>query len=441
MRRHFAAGSLSPITSGRRKNLTVAAWSLLFLLTIVALATQAAHAQTYTVIYNFTGGPDGAMPMAGLTADASGRFYGMANLGGSFGGNCGAVGCGTVYRISNTGLGWRLTSLYTFKGGNDGAYPQTANAVIGNDGTLYSSTYSGGGTCNGNDQGCGIVFKLQPPASVCTTAVCPWTETILTSFNGEDGAGPVGTMVIDPSGNLNGVTSAGGLTGGGTVYQLDRSNGWMENVLFNPYGYPGSGVVLSSAGDLFGSTFSGLDNPGTIYQLIPSGSGWSGNIIYGFLNGSDGSFPKAGVIFDAEGNLYGATTAGGAGHGGTAFELIPENGGWAFHLLYSFNSPNNGQVVMGPVGSLIMDAAGNLYGTTIGDGANGHGAVFKLSPSNGTWLYTSLHDFTGGTDGAYPYSNLAFDSNGDLYGTASAGGAFGAGVVFEVTGVGSGSSR
>ena len=398
----------------------------------MVFAAAAAQAQTYSVIHNFTGSTDGGMPLAGLSLDSLGNLYGTANLGGNIGGDCGSLGCGLVYRLTQRNSSWVLTPLYSFAGGSDGANPRMANVVLGSDGSAYSSTYYGGGACMDNPRGCGTVFKLQPPASACHSALCPWRETILHSFNGDDGSGPVGALIFDEQGNLDGVTNTGGLRNGGTVFELDAGSDYTEMILFHPYGYPGS-ALKPHAGDLFGSTFVGMQSPGTIYQLTQTGGNWIGTDIYDFTNGSDGGYPQAGVIFDAAGNLYGATTAGGSGLGGTVFELTPSDGAWTFTLLYSFTAPPNGHFVNGPVGSLVFDALGNLYGTTVVDGAHGFGAVFKLSPSNGSWTYTSLHDFTGGSDGAYPYSNLVFDASGNIYGTASAGGASNAGVVFEIT--------
>jgi uncharacterized repeat protein (TIGR03803 family) len=396
------------------------------------LLTGAAQAQTYTVLHNFSGGVDGATPMAGVTFDAAGNLYGTASYGGNFGSNCGARGCGLVYRLSHNPSNWILTQLYSFRGGSDGMTPQRATVVFGPDGSLYSTTYAGGGSCNGNNQGCGTVFKLQPPASSCQSVSCSWTETILHSFNGIDGTGPLGAVVFDQQGNVDGATNSGGFQNGGTVFQLDASGGYMESILFHPYGYPGSSVHMDHAGNLYGSTFTGMDGPGTIYELTPSGSNWTSTQLYTFTGGSDGGYPLAGVIFDNAGNLYGATTAGGAGQGGTVFKLSPSNGGWAYSLLYSFTHPGNGFLVVGPIGNLAMDAAGNLYGTTFSDGAFGYGAVFKLTPSGEGWTYTSLHDFTNGVDGGFPYSDLVLDANGSIYGTASTGGAYGSGVVFQI---------
>jgi len=140
--------------------------------------------------------------------------------------------------------------------------------------------------------------------------------------------------------------------------------------------------------------------------------------------------PNGGLIFDRSGNLYGSTTTYGSGGGGTAFELVPSSGNWTFSLLYSFGEYINSG---GPYGSLTMDAADNLYGTTLEDGAYGYGSVFKLTPSSGSWTYTSLHDFTGGSDGGYPWGNVVFDMNGNIYSTTWLGGTHGAGVVFEIT--------
>jgi len=407
------------------------AWAaaLAIVLALAAVMTESAQAQTYSVIYNFTGGVDGAAPMAGLTQFGVTSFYGTANFGGIKGGPCGNNGCGVVYRLNNGQSGWTVTALYSFMGGADGQNPQTANVAFGPDGALYSSTFLGGGGCSG--PGCGTVFKLWPPQNRLSTS---WVETIIHRFNNAEGAGPVGAPVFDHNGNLDGATNAGGLKNGGVIYQLNQSNDWNEQVLFHPYGYPGSGVTMDHAGNLYGTTFNGGNNlHGSVYRLTPSGSGFTSTDLYDFTDGNDGGFPKAGVILDQAGNIYGATTTGGSGNGGTVFELSFQNGHWVNNVLYSFANHSNGRVISGPVGNLVMDSAGNLYGTTFSDGAHGFGAVFKLTSSSGGWTYTSLHDFTNGSDGGFPYSNLVIDQQGNLYGTASSGGASGAGVVFEIT--------
>ena len=418
---------LSPAPHGR---LLATAIALAMVLALAAVMTESAQAQNYSVIYNFTGGADGAMPMAGLTTDGVNTFFGTANFGGIVGGPCGSHGCGLVYRLNNNGSGWTVTPLYSFMGGADGQNPENASVVFGPDGPLYSSTFFGGGGCGA--PGCGIVFKLWPSNGAGPST--PWAETILHRFNDMDGAGPVGAVVFDHFGNIDGATNAGGFNNGGVVYQLNQSSDWQEFVLFHPYGYPGSGLTMDHAGDLYGTTFdAGTHLYGSVYKLTPSGSGFTSTDLYDFTNGSDGAYPKAGVILDAQGNIYGATSTGGSGKGGTIFKLTYSNGQYSYSTLYSLPSPSNGRLISGPIGNLTLDSSGNLYGTTFSDGAHSCGAVFKLTSSHGSWTYTSLHDFTNGSDGGFPYSSLVIDSHGNLYGTASTGGASGAGVVFEIT--------
>jgi uncharacterized repeat protein (TIGR03803 family) len=396
----------------------------------LAIATLSAQAQTFNVIHTFTGGPDGGNPNAGLTIDKAGNLYSTAYTGGA--------GYGTVYRMKRSGSNWVFNPLYSFAGGTDGANP-VARVVFGPDGSLYGTTLFGGVVGCG-DSGCGTVFNLRPSARACTTALCPWTETVLHRFSGDpDGNYPeFSDVIFNQMGNLYGVTYDGGTGGLGTVYQLTPSgSGWTESVL---YGFPGRGndgvfpnaVTLDNAGNLYGTTFNGgLSNDGTVFEMTYSvGIGWTENLLYSFQNGNDGSLPIAGLIFDQSGNLYGATTNGGSGGGGTVFELTPSGGGWKYTLLYSFT----GGYRCGPVGNLVMDGAGNLYGTTVCDGTNQAGNVFKLTPSGPTWTYTSLHDFTGGSDGGISTSNLIFDTNGNLYGTTIyGGGPQNYGVVFQIT--------
>jgi hypothetical protein len=166
---------------------------------------------------------------------------------------------------------------------------------------------------------------------------------------------------------------------------------------------------------------------GTVFQLKSSGSGWTENILYSFLDGSDGALPVGGLITDFSGSLYGTTTTADEKFQGkgTVFELSPSNGNWTFNLLYSFTG------AAGPQGNLAMDHAGNLYGTPLQDG-NGLGSVFKLTPSNGTWTETDLYDFSG-SDGANPMGGVTLDSNGNLFGTTAYGGAYSCGVAYEIT--------
>ncbi len=398
--------------------------------------TQSAQAQTYTIIHNFMGGADGDEPNYGLTIDASGNLYGTT-FGGDF-------GTGTVYMLSPGDSGWVLTPLYVFTGGSDGAAPYAA-VIFGPDGSLYGTTGFGGtggiGMCQtgGGKTGCGTVYKLTPSNG-------SWTESVLYNFTGgSDGATPYGgRLIFDQTGNLYGTTFGGGsknCSGGcGVVYELTPSNGgWTENVLYtfsggNDGANPWAGVIFDQSGNLYGTTFGGGKyGYGTVYELMPSASGWMLKTLYNFQNQQDGGQPYAGLIFDQSGNLYGATTKSASSGGGTVFEMTPLNGDWSFQTLYVFPGSSGGHLAEGPVASLVMDSVGNLYGATAGDGAYSFGSVFKLTAtSGGGWTYTSLHDFTGNDDGQVPRSNLVFDKNDNLYGTAY-GGAEGYGVVFEMT--------
>jgi uncharacterized repeat protein (TIGR03803 family) len=286
--------------------------------------------------------------------------------------------------------------------------------------------------------------------SACKSALCYWRETILYSFTGNaDGAYPEGNLIFSQTGDIYGATFAGGNTGCqfgtasdcGVVYSL-TTGGLQSSLYLFPGGadgdYPAAGVIQDQAGNLYGTVSKGGSQGcfnggcGLVYELSPNGSGWTEKVLYTFQGGSDGTTPLGGLISDAAGNLYGTTASGGSGDGGTVFELTPSGGQWNFHLLYSFNAPADPPLYPGPHASLVMDSAGSLYGTASADGANGYGSVFKLTPSGGGWTFSSLYDFTGGVDGAAPLSSLIFDSHGNLYGTASAKGMF-EGVAFEIT--------
>jgi uncharacterized repeat protein (TIGR03803 family) len=415
------------------------------------VATRTAHAQTYTVIHNFTGGADGEEPNYGLTIDASGNLYGT-----TFGGDSGQ---GTAFMLSPGNPAWTLTPLYAFSGLTDGAAPYAA-VVFGPDGTLYGTTGFGGVpnaacTTGGSFSGCGTVFNMKNPALREEGKPSGfWTETVLYEFLGlSDGAIPYGARVIfDRVGNLYGTAFSGGggncqggmgyPSGCGVIYELTPSNGgWTQTVLYtfsggNDGAHPWAGVIFDQSGNLYGTTeFGGAYGYGTVYELTPAASGWTLKTLYSFQNtkdSQDGGQPFAGLIFDSSGNLYGATTTGGAGGGGTVFELTPSGAGWTFQTLYGFASVP-GHLAQGPTASLVFDNGGNLYGATAGDGLYSFGSVFKLTrSSNGTWTYTSLYDFQNLDDGRTPRSNLVFDKYGNLYGTAT-GGQNGYGLVFEIT--------
>ncbi len=385
---------------------------LAIVLTILTIAPMA-QGQTLTVLHTFTGGGDGGTPTAGLTIDQAGNFYGTTSMGGA--------GYGTVFKLSRSGTGWILSTLYSFQGGDDGGNPY-AGVVFGPDGALYgtSSDYDIKG-------GFGTVFSLRPPASACHSVSCPWTKTVLYHFTGgADGANPgYGDLAFDAAGNIYGTTFSGG--GGanctsdncGVVFQLSRSGGsWTESVLyrFSDSGkggaIPYAGVILDGAGNLYGTTFlGGIDNGGVVFKLTQSGSSWTETVVHTFGGLNDGAYLFGGLIKDQWGNLYGTTAFGPTNeNGGTVYELQPFGGSWTYSILAAL--PGNEETI-GPQDAPTMDAAGNLYATSFGGGSGNDGYAFKLTPSGGSWIYTDLHDFNG-QDGVNP-SGVVLDAHGNLY--------------------------
>jgi len=401
------------------------------------LAAPPLPAQTYSVLHNFTGGGDGANPTTGLIIDQSGSLYGTTAPALLQGGS----GNGNVFKMKKQGSNWLLSPLYQFRGGSDGSEP-FGQLAFAHDGTIYGTTYYGGGTgCGGT--GCGTVFHLRPSATRPATPLTPWNETVLYQFTGgADGDYPSGPLTFDSSGVIYGIANrgampgCGGGTGGGcgTAFTLTPSGGsYSFNVIWTfgngDQGHPLGGLAFDSSGDLFGAAAGCYAQGGDVFQLVRSGSNWTENIIPGNMGGS---CPLSGLIRGSDGNFYGATGVGS----GSVFVVSNSGGTWTTTPIFNFTGA--GGSLCGPYGALLRDSAGNIYGTTICDGANQLGSVFKLAPSGGgQYTYTDLHDFAG-TDGALPYSNLVMDSEGNLYGTTNEGGtgtacAGGCGVVFEIS--------
>ncbi|HYL11567.1 MAG TPA: choice-of-anchor tandem repeat GloVer-containing protein [Terriglobales bacterium] len=376
---------------------------------VLVWATGAAtQAQTFTVLYSFTGPSDGAVPFAGLLRDAVGNLYSTTNVGGAF-----PSPGGTVFKVDSSG---NETVLYSFMGGSDGCRPQAA-LVMDQARNLYGPTTGGGGAC-----GFGTVFKLDSFGNLA----------VLHSFTCSEGLGPGGPpLVMDTAGNLYG-TTPGNLNNGcgfGTVFKLDTSGNYIVLHTFTGGSDGGSpsGVIMDTAGNLYGATFfGGASVFGTIFRIDTSGN-------FTVLYGGSGGGP---LLRDQAGNLYGNSSSGtGASGGGAVFRLDTLGN---YTVLYNFTSLSNPS-------ALIMDKAGNLYGTTQlgGSFSNcnptnsfGCGTVFKLDTLGN---YTVLHSFTGGSDGFYPFGGLVMDTAGNLYGTASEGGFVssncpgGCGTVFKLT--------
>src|SRR5450432_3855008 len=364
----------------------------LFASLAVLILAGSSFATTEKMVYGFTGQPDGVSPNAALVADAVGNLYGTT----AFGGTDPRCSCGTVFELSppaTAGGAWTENILYSFQGGDSDGTRPTGTLTFDAQGNLYGTTRSGGSSNRGT------IFEISPPA----TAGGAWTETVLFVFPADlsKGYGPAGKLVFDAAGNLYGTTSSGGSKCDcGTVFELkaptSAGGAWTHVVLHN-----------------FGP----------------------------FLTGSDGIYPGPDIIY-RNGVIYGVTDYGrGTSQNGTVFQLVRKPGTWTENILYRFTVSGGA----GPLGGLVLDPAGNLYGTTSGGGsancAPGCGTIYELSPpavAGGAWQETILYSFLAHGDGAYPFATLWRNSLGDLYGTASRGGIrnnfnpAGAGTVFKL---------
>jgi uncharacterized repeat protein (TIGR03803 family) len=374
-------------------------------LTFAALVP--ARAQTFRVTHDFTNGSDGGNPLAGFVMDKAGNMYGTTSAGGQ-------SNAGVVFKIAANG---KMSVLYTFTGGADGGSPQASLLFKG--GAVYGTASAGGATGNG------VVFKVSQKG----------VENVLYSFKGgTDGANPQASLAVDAAGNFYGTTFGGGASGNGTVFELTPKG---KETVLHSFGSgeganPVAGVTFDKSGNLYGTTSTGGQfGNGTVFQLTLQ-SGWAYTSLHDFALTTDGGVPYSGLVFDASGNIFGATTEGGiSGNngGGTVFELSPVQGSWTFSTLYVLPGVN----ISGSFRNLLLDASGNIWSTTHCDGQNNAGTVYKLTNSGGSWHYTELYTFQGGSDGLYSFSNLVADKKGNLYGTTKQGGANGYGVVFEVT--------
>ena len=268
------------------------------------------------------------------------------------------------------------------------------------------------------------------------------TERFLHSFGATstDGTQPRAGLVMDASGNLYGTTSTGGTGGIGTVFELNpkTGGGWSYKVIHNfanngvDGNYPNGSLIVDSSGNLYGTTrMGGFQGLGMVFEMAKTSGGWTEKVLHAFRDSNDGIAPFNGLILDASGNLYGTTEGGGTGNVGTVFELSPTaSGPWTENILFSFSGTNGSN----PVCALVFDSLGNLYGTTKLGGANGYGSVFELSYSGGAWSEAVLYSLqNNGTDPEYPFTGLAIDPAGNLYGSAVDGATFGGGAVFELT--------
>ena len=413
---------------------TIASFLLaLFCLTLTAPLLSAAP--TETVLHRFSL-RDGASP-GSLISDSSGNLYGSAYSG---------VNGGVVFKLSLGKNGrWKDTTLYAFcplqTACPDGQLPM-GRLLLDAAGNLYGTTQAGGA------HNIGTVFKLTP------TPTGQWNETVLHSFGVSiaDGKYPEAGLISDAKGNLYGTTVETGSDSQGLVFELTpHANGkWTEKIL-HTFRYTGDGfdpqgeLLFDRSGNLYGTTLHGGSHAGscgvgcgTIYELSPQPNGsWKETLLHAFqLDGVDGDAPYAGLTWSGN-TLYGTTANGGKPctdetyYGcGTVYSLTPQaDGTWKEAVIYNFSGPD-GEL---PLGSVVGDQAGNLFGTTSNGAISHNGTVFKLSPeSGGQWTFATLQEFQG-RDGSGPVGSLVLDLSDNLFGTTQGGGGNGWGCVFEIT--------
>jgi uncharacterized repeat protein (TIGR03803 family) len=387
-------------------------------------------------------GKDGSQPQGRLVFDGAGNLYGMTESGG--GGRCN-LGCGTVFKLTPDAHGkWTQTVLHNFNGAPyDGNYPDAL--VIDAAGNLYGTTFYGGSL------GLGTIFKLTPHPNG------RWTEKLLYSFCSvsgcKDGETP-NSLVWDRAGNLYGTTDYS-TNSYGTVFKFTpgakgkSAYRVLYTFMSRQDGTPPNALTFDAAGNLYGTTYyGGAYNYGTIFKLTPRMHGnWTKMILYNLKDAAEGEFPDSEIVLDVAGNLYGSTYDGGTRGSGVVFQLVPgANGKWTYRAIYLFDGLSGGALPEG----VILDTAGNLYGTTFQGGSSGPdcvgvggcGVLFKLTPgASGKWTETVLHNFcssSGCTDGAAPSAGPIFDSVGNLYGATYWGGdlstcgGYGCGTVYEI---------
>ena len=350
---------------------------------VLAVAIPSAQAQTLTVLHSFAGGSDGEYPSTPLLI-ADGSIYGTTTYGGTY-------GFGTVFQMNAKG---EETLLYSFAE-MDGEYP--AGGLVRDNLGIYGTTYMGG------TFGWGTVFQV-------------WGTVIYSFPPGlSNGVFPLAGLVADSAGSLYGTTSGGGTFGSGTVFTVTSSD---EEIVLHSFGATGDGIepVASlqrdSSGNLYGTTWwGGTSGVGTAFKVDASGNE---TVLYSFTGGADGGQPRAGLVVDSAGNLYGTTYQGGAFGLGTVFRLDASGGETVLH---SFGGGDDGA---NPYAGLLPDGKGNLYGTTNVGGTHNLGTVFKV---NRKGKETVVHSFSGTSDGEDPHACLVMDANGNLYGTAVGGGA------------------
>ncbi len=390
------------------------------LFTMAGVSTGRTASITTLASFN---GTDGAYPFAGLTINASGDLFGTTENGGS-------NNDGTVFELVNNGDGNYTTNTLASFSGSNGAnlYSSLIADVSGN---LFGTTRYGG------TNGVGTVFEL------VNNGGGNYTPATLLNFNAATtGRNPTNGLIADSAGDLFGTAPEGGANGAGTVFELVNNGGgnYTPAILasFSSVGeeqYPYAGLLANASGDLFGTTEEGGSNDnGAVFELVNNGAGSYTPTTLASFTGPNGSLPFTGdLIADREGDLFGTAPGGGAYGGGTVFELVNTGfGGYTPTTLFNFNGTDGSD----PNDGLIVDSAGDLFGTTETGGTTGAGTAFELANNGrGNYMLTTLVNFGSGfgATGVYPMSGLTANASGDLFGTTPNGGANSEGTVFEIT--------
>ncbi|HET6378859.1 MAG TPA: choice-of-anchor tandem repeat GloVer-containing protein [Methylocella sp.] len=389
------------------------------------LTDEAAASRGFSTLYRFRGGALGNWPRGGVALDTAGNVYGTTLYGGS----CST--CGVIYQLVKPAPGqtaWTYKVLHAFQLGADGIAPTAPLTIKGS--AIYGTASAGANPLCG----CGEVFSL-------TKSGTGWSYKILHRFNRSQGTTPIGGVLVAADGTLYGTASGGGAKQGGVLYKI--TPGGTFSVLHNFAKATGSGpqgeLIFGKDGAIYGTTFSGGKyNQGAVFRITTGGAYsvlYHFKGIYQFPPSHDGAQPEGRLALGKDGTIYGTTTFGGNASGyGTAWSLTPSAGGtWTYAQLYIFGSPSNL-----PHSGLVIDAAGNLYGTAAGGGAFGSGTLYRLSPpkTGKTWVLTVLRSFKGrNTNGDTPYADIVL-KGGALYGTNLTGGMLnlcgnGCGTVFR----------
>jgi uncharacterized repeat protein (TIGR03803 family) len=388
----------------------------------LALFAISAFGQTERIIYNLQNpAPSGALPKAGLIMDKSGNLYGTTSQGGE-------GGMGVVFQLVPDEGGWDYNLLDFFECCDGGGLP--AGLVLDEKGNVYGTTATWGVYNYGN------VFELSP-----NSGGQQWTQVNLYDFQYNDGGAIAYGGVVLSKGQLFGTTTQAGTGGLGTVFSLSpgAKGSWTETVIHNFTGNdaanPHAQLTVDGKGNLYGTSVNGgAFGSGTIFQLKPGSDGqWNERLLHSF-SGRDGETPYGSVSLDHAGNVYGTSNVGGAYGYGTVFELIRETAGkFKMKTIYNFAGGSDGG---NPYAGVTVDSNGNLYGTTLtgGDATCKCGTVFKLVPGSSGWTQSVLHAFVAdGLDGYSPYGGVLLDVAGNIYGTTYYGGQYSWGVVFEIT--------